>query len=218
MSLQEIPKQRLDATIKDLLMSSVLSGDFNQGEILNINEIAQKCGVSRTPVVQALKILTSAGVFAVSDTGKVYLPSFTIQQVIDLSKVRIAMESLAVREVCVRASDEDFDLLDKLIKDCDYHFNKRNSLEFRKADFLIHTTLVQLSENEYLTGAYTNILNQFIVANNLRASNDLFSNVSITEHRLLLDEMRHRSVEKAEQLITLHIQNSANQIIALMNT
>ena len=48
-------KKNLDVTIHEAFLEEILQGNWKPGQALNLDELAERYGVSRTPIQQALK-------------------------------------------------------------------------------------------------------------------------------------------------------------------
>ena len=100
MKTRSIKKKNLDQGVYDRIIEKIINVEFSPGQQLDINDLAEEFGVSRTPVVQAIKMLNLDSILEVSRTGKVSIPDFTIKQVRDIYDVRLMMEKYAVGQLC----------------------------------------------------------------------------------------------------------------------
>lgn len=91
MSLQE--------TVLIQLRDLILRGDFEPGQRLAEQQLAERLGASRTPVRAALVTLEQEGLVQVNDTGGYVARPFTAQEVRDAIAVRGHLEGMAARLV-----------------------------------------------------------------------------------------------------------------------
>ncbi len=91
MSLQE--------TVLIQLRDLILRGDFEPGQRLAEQQLAERLGASRTPVRAALVTLEQEGLVQVNDTGGYVARPFTAQEVRDAIAVRGQLEGMAARLV-----------------------------------------------------------------------------------------------------------------------
>lgn len=91
MSLQE--------TVLMQLRDWILSGEFEPGQRLAEQQLAERLGASRTPVRAALVTLEQEGLVEANETGKYLVRQFTAQEVIDAIAVRGHLEGMAARLV-----------------------------------------------------------------------------------------------------------------------
>mgnify|MGYP002710986456 CR=1 FL=1 len=57
MKTRRIKKKNLDQGVYDRIIEKIINVEFSPGQQLDINDLAEEFGVSRTPVVQAIKML-----------------------------------------------------------------------------------------------------------------------------------------------------------------
>lgn len=91
MSLQE--------TVLMQLRDWILSGQFEPGQRLAEQQLAERLGASRTPVRAALVTLEQEGLVEANETGKYLVRQFTAQEVVDAIAVRGHLEGMAARLV-----------------------------------------------------------------------------------------------------------------------
>jgi GntR family transcriptional regulator of vanillate catabolism len=91
MSLQE--------TVLIQLRDLILRGEFEPGQRLAEQQLAERLGASRTPVRAALAALEGEGLVQANDTGKYLVRQYTAQEVTDAIAVRGHLEGMAARLV-----------------------------------------------------------------------------------------------------------------------
>ena len=74
-------KKNLDVVIFEKFYDEIVCGKWTAGALLNIDEMADRYDVSRTPVQQALKKMNTLGMVKFSSKGHVYVESFDKKQV-----------------------------------------------------------------------------------------------------------------------------------------
>ena len=62
-------KKNLDVTIHEAFLEEILQGNWKPGQALNLDELAERYGVSRTPIQQALKRMHTQGMVVFSRTS-----------------------------------------------------------------------------------------------------------------------------------------------------
>jgi GntR family transcriptional regulator of vanillate catabolism len=77
----------------------ILRGEFEPGQRLAEQQLAERLGASRTPVRAALAALEGEGLVEANDTGKYLVRQYTAQEVTDAIAVRGHLEGMAARLV-----------------------------------------------------------------------------------------------------------------------
>src|SRR5258708_13430458 len=105
--LNESPVERVYEQLKALAVSF----EMPPGDRVNEIEIAQRLGVSRTPLREALNRLTADG-FLTMTPGKGFLRRpLDPTEIFDLYELRVRLETSAVELAVARASDSDIDAI-----------------------------------------------------------------------------------------------------------
>ena len=94
------------------LREMILRGDLAPGERLAELALAERLGVSRTPIRQALPALAREGLLAAAGRRGYVVRSFSPQDVVDAIETRGLLEGLAARRVAERGASSE--LLEKL--------------------------------------------------------------------------------------------------------
>jgi GntR family transcriptional regulator of vanillate catabolism len=82
------------------LSQLIIRGELNPGEKLAEIPLAERFGVSRTPVRQALTVLEKEGLLIRGNSGRSYVVRrFSLEEILNAIEVRSVLEGLAAREV-----------------------------------------------------------------------------------------------------------------------
>ncbi|MGI5965509.1 MULTISPECIES: GntR family transcriptional regulator [Anaerotruncus] len=107
MAIETIKKVPLHEVVYEKLKTSILEGDFRPGERLNQSLLADKLGVSRMPVRDALRILENDALIENQMDKGYVVANFSRQKMDDILFVRSILEPKAVLYSRGHLSDED---------------------------------------------------------------------------------------------------------------
>lgn len=102
----EIPVPAAKRTPYDKIRDAIVSGELAGGTPLTESSLAAWCGVSRTPIREALLRLEQDGLIARTERGPV-VRSRSPEEILDIYEVRIALEATAARSAALRRTDHD---------------------------------------------------------------------------------------------------------------
>ncbi len=88
------------------LRDAIVHGEFEPGERLLEVTLANKLGVSRTPVREAIRMLELEGLVVVVPRRGVEVAKITEKDLCDALEIRMALEELAVGLACDRITEE----------------------------------------------------------------------------------------------------------------
>jgi DNA-binding GntR family transcriptional regulator len=106
MNTENTGKRTLGAGVFEALRKMAISYEMKPGERLNELDLAEKLGVSRTPIREALKRLAAEGLLMESSRGYVRRP-LEIQEMLGLYEARVAIERECFRLAFERATDAE---------------------------------------------------------------------------------------------------------------
>ena len=210
MNTRSIKKKNLDQGVYDRIIEKIINVEFLPGQQLDINDLAEEFGVSRTPVVQAIKMLNLDNILEISRTGKVSIPDFTIKQIRDIYDVRLMMEKYAVGQLCtLNDRKSSLERLKTINSVCRKKLEAGEIVEYRKNDLALHNLLISLTNNQCLINSFMKVQNQFMLTNYLQGRhNILHQTQSIYEHEELLNYIEAGDRERAERIIECHINRA----------
>jgi DNA-binding GntR family transcriptional regulator len=140
-----------------VLRDAILSGHFKPGAVLNEKELAERLGVSKTPIREALTLLDQEGlVQTIPRKGYIVTP-ITIQHVHDFFDLRIILESAAAERAALKITDEQLDQLSALVPDAKPAEDVTKRLD-RNVEF--HHFIARLSGNERLASLVRRLLRE----------------------------------------------------------
>ncbi len=114
----------------------VLHGELAPGQRVREVELANKLGVSRTPVRESLPILAQEGVLTQLDTRGFVVRAFTPQEIMDAIDVRGVLEGLAARMLTEQGPPRRLlQSLDECLRDGDEIFSKGHLVESDEARY-----------------------------------------------------------------------------------
>lgn len=200
--------------VRTQLKEAVMAGRFAPGEKLTIRSIAGALEVSLTPAREALYSLASEGVLELRPNGSVYVPELTIARVEELSKIRVALESLAAREAVRRATAAEISgmvaLNDALILRHERHdYSALIALNWQFHFALYRASgmdsLVRMIESCWLmTGSYLNVIYPE------------FAKVSegVSNHLQIVRALERRDADRVAAAITTDINLVSDALIS----
>lgn len=212
-------KKNLDTVIFEKLKEELIAGNLSPGQLISIDEIAEKYGVSRTPVIHATKLMAAEGIFIIRRNGRVEVPTFSPRQIIDICKMRLVLEDFAAKCICQERNPEVVEDVRKVAEQCEVEtLVNNNMIEARKMDLKLHRQLVRSAGNECLSASYTMIQGQFTTANHVFVNHTNAAHViSCEEHSKLVEGLAAFDYKAVSKLLQSHIMDGCNRILAEMN-
>jgi DNA-binding GntR family transcriptional regulator len=205
-----IEHENLDDKIYARLKTMILERRLLPGERFLLSQLSRQMGVSRTPLVNALKRLAQEQLVEWVSRRGIYVRRFTKREMADLYEVRVALEGLAVRLAATRIHGLEVGQLEALFRDVDLQPTPAALRRYVELDREFHWRLVELSGNRQLLNALKAI-NMLIFAYQYGLLARTISE-SLREHRRILKALRARDGETCERLMRAHHGRSAEKL------
>jgi len=205
-----IEKKPLHEEIAIKLREMIMKGELKEGDKINENELCTSMGISKTPLREALRVLSVEKLIKLVPNRGSYVSKPTFKEIKEMFDVMSVLEGVCARTAAEKMTDNDFSSLKKFHKKLEEKFEQRNLKEYLHYNNLYHTFLQELAGNRTLNQIVSS-LRQRILLYRFRSlySPERFEQ-SIREHRELLEFFRKRNPEKAETLMRNHLENQCD--------
>ena len=120
------------------LRQAILRGELQPGERLMEIQLAQRLGVSRTPVREAIRKLELEGLVLMIPRRGAEVAEITRQDLEDVLEVRAALEELAVKDACEHITDEQLQDLKKAANEFKRSLEGTDLVACAEADIHFH--------------------------------------------------------------------------------
>jgi DNA-binding GntR family transcriptional regulator len=214
--IKAIAQTRLTQTIYKLLRERLANHDFAPGERLQLDLLATRLGVSRTPVRDALNQLAAEGLIEIRPRRGTFVAQVDPETVSELYQVRLMIDTsvgrLLARRLTPAQTRSLARLLDKLVRlvDGDTYLDYGAYLE---ADRGFHSAIVRLLGNRRLTALYEEInLPLWLVRAQQDAGAPRDARHSLAEHRAILRALEARDPSAAAEAMAAHIESSLGKL------
>ena len=141
--------------VLERLRALILTGEYGPEERLIEEQLAERLGVSRTPVRQALTMLEAEGLVEITPNRGATVCSFSIEDVWDIYDLRAVLEGHAARRAAGRIERRELERLRELAREMeglpgqfDDHEEEIRALVALNQEF--HGTIVEASRNRRL--------------------------------------------------------------------
>lgn len=195
------------------LRQAILKGELKPGERLMEIALAEKLGVSRTPIREAMRKLELEGLVVMIPRRGAQVANITEKDLNDVLEVRIALENVAIEKACTRMSKEDMGRLWLAAKEFERTMAEGNLVRLAEADVAFHEIIYRASDNKRLNQVLNNLREQIYRYRVEYLKEEETRNVLVKEHEELTKAIRERDVKKAQEISFRHIENQRRAII-----
>lgn len=186
-------------TAYEYLKAGIVAGELEPGQIIDDAEIAAICGISRTPVREALIQLEKVGLIVAAPRRR---PSVAPSSGDDVEQILAplgALQALAARLAAPAATASDIDLMTTLNQQIIKAADAGDWAEAAVLDMQFHGVLVQRTGNRFLIAEIENLQTLFSRATNLYMRNRGPDQESVREHEAIIEALRAADGRKAAE-------------------
>ena len=194
----------------DTIRAMILSGELSSGEQLSEEALADRCGVSRTPVRDALRRLEAELLVSKNDTQRSFVADWSLSDVADAFELRAMMEGYAARRAAERMDDTTLERL-RASNSAVYAATrgKKPDVEaFLKHNRDFHAIILEAADSRRLTSLLGALIEQPVVWRTAHHYGGEAFNRSHSEHDDLLAAFARRDGPWAESIMAGHIRRA----------
>ena len=196
------------------LRQAILKGELKPGERLMEIQLANKLGVSRTPVREAIRKLELEGLVLMIPRKGAEVAEITRQDMEDVLEVRTALEELAVKDACDHITDAQLSELKKASNE----FKKallegKDLVTCADADMHFHDVILSATNNRRLIQMLNNLSEQMYRYRMEYLKDERTHKTLIEEHDAIRRALKKHDKVKAGAAIRVHIDNQKRSIL-----
>ncbi len=196
------------------LRQAILRGEIQPGERLMEIHLAQKLGVSRTPVREAIRMLELEGLVMTIPRRGAVVAEITVSDLEDVLEVRLALEELAVQIVCKKLTQEQLDEMKALAAGFRRTLDGDDVGECAQADMAFHEAIYNATGNKRLVQILNNLREQMYRYRMEYLKDKSSHRILVEEHAEILQALEARDEQRALEATRQHIARQREHIIA----
>ena len=132
------------------IRKEVSSGILKPGDQLEVNALAERFGVSRTPIREAIRTLVESGVLETRPRKGSFVRVLSAKQLLDLFQVAAELEGMACRLAALSLTKENVEAIERGLAKCIQAAEVQNNAEYAMANLDFHTAIHNASGNDWL--------------------------------------------------------------------
>ena len=170
--------------------------------------IGEELGVSRTPVREALRQLELEGLVTIVPNKGAYVKGITKKDVHDIYKIRSLLEGLCAKWATEHITDQQIEELEEIVLLSEFHLKKQGQGKAKQVSDLdgkFHKVLYEASNSRILEHVLSDFHKYVQMARQASVTREHRAEKSIKEHKEILEAIKQKDADKAEQLANEHI-------------
>jgi len=211
--MRRVENKALRNYVYDHIREMIDQGDLPIGKKIDKSELAERLGVSQTPIHDALNQLVGEKFLEQRPRDGYYIREFNAVEFCELFEMRAGLEGIAVRLCCENATDEQLRVLTSAFDEFSLPMDEELVHHYYETDRRFHEDIVVFSGNGFIleslktTGFQARTYQKGLVRG---------PDITLHEHRMVVEAIKARDGERAQQQMIWHLLGSRDVFKALL--
>lgn len=206
-------KYSLRGRVFHKLREDILNGKYKEHEELKEVAIGEELGVSRTPVREAFRQLELEGLIQIVPNKGAYVTGITAKDVKDIYMIRSSLEGMCARLATEHITPEQLEEIEENVYLASYHASKGHMEQMAELDNRFHHILYEACDSKMLQNLLQDFHQYVIRIRRKTLSTKERGIASNEEHRRIMEAIKDKNPDEAEQLATRHMINAYDNMV-----
>lgn len=195
------------------LRQAILRGELKPGERLMEIQLANKLGVSRTPIREAIRKLELEGLVLMIPRRGAEVAEITEKNLRDVLEVREALEVLAIQLACDKMTSEDVVALKEAAIEFEKVLTSGDVTKIAEADVKFHDVIYAATQNMRLIQLLNNLREQMYRYRVEHLKNESIRPQIVAEHKQIIEDIMKKDRDAASENMCQHINHQVEEVI-----
>lgn len=187
--------------ILEHIRDAIISGSLKAGSRVSEPELAERYGISRTPIREAFRQLESEGYLTVIPRRGAVVSEFTQKDVEDFYAIKSILEGYAARQACKNLSEKELERLQANNNRLAELAEQNDFKTFFRVHNEFHEMFIKAADNDKLRELITSVVTRFQRLRFMSLSLEGRMQIVVQEHAKIIDAFRRKDAEAAELLV-----------------
>lgn len=201
-------KYTLRGRVYEQIRTDILNGLYKEHEELKEATLGEKLGVSRTPVREALRQLELEGLVEIIPNKGARVTGITAKDIDDIYQIRYLLEGLSARWATEHVTQEQLEKMEETLYLTEFHAQKGNFEQVYELDSQFHELMYEASGSKLLNHILSDFHMYVTRIRKVSLASSSRSRYSTEEHREILNAIRERDADKAEECAHQHVMRT----------
>lgn len=194
------------------LLTWIMEGELRPGEKILDKDLAEKMGVSRTPVREALRRLEDKQLVESSANRWTRVAEISIKEPEMIYPIIWTLEELAIAQALVNLREEDLRRMEEANRTLGEALSEADPVKASNADAQFHGVFIERSCNHYLINILQDLKIRYRRVEVTYFEGSACARDSHDEHCRILEALRAKDLERIRSLIRLNWQSSLKRL------
>jgi DNA-binding GntR family transcriptional regulator len=203
----------LSSRVYHQIRAEIIRGALVPGESVTEMGLAKDCGVSRTPVREALHQLELEGLVELIPNKGAVILGISPEDICDIYQIRAMLEVGAAERAAQRATEEDVRRLTEILDLTEFYIEKQNMNQLQAMDGQFHQLIYEMSGSRMFKRVLKDM--HYYIGLTRAASLKCEGRAlqSVKEHRAVLEAIAQHDGKKAGKLMKQHVNKALENVL-----
>ena len=209
--------QTLREKILEMIRDAILKGTMKPGERVSEPELAERFGISRTPIREAFRQLESEGYLEVIPRKGAVVASLSERDIEEFYAIKIILEGFAAKMAAEKLSEKDIERLESINERLQKIADDGDVKSFFRVHNEFHDLFIKAAGNDKLYEMINQLVMRFKRLRLASLSQPGRMEISVEEHRNMIEAFKNHDGERADSLVRHAATIGAGVLIQSMN-
>ncbi len=193
--------QTLREKILETIRDAILKGSLKPGERVSEPELAERFGISRTPIREAFRQLESEGYLVVIPRKGAVVASLSARDIEEFYAIKIILEGFAARMAADKLTEKDIERLEAINERLAQIAKEGDVKTFFRVHNEFHELFIKAAGNDKLFEMINQLVMKFKRLRLASLSQPGRMEISVEEHRNMIRAFRNHDGDRADRLV-----------------
>ena len=194
------------STVYTKLRNAILAGALKPMERITENQVAERFGLSRTPVREAFRRLEAEGLILVVPQRGSFVSQPSVEDILEIYQMRTPLEGMAARIAAELITDEQLRHLEDLLRAEEHRKDRPSAERSLRLNREFHAVIFACTRNKRLASFLMDMQDQVHRVRVLWPSTLARLGETWKEHQQILAALKEHDAEAAERLMRGHLE------------
>lgn len=200
-------RRNLELEAYDIIKALIINRTYMPGDKISIDKLKAELGISRTPIVIALKMLEREMLIETKSRRGHYVRTFTKKEIIDILELREALEALGAKRAALRITASQIKELKTFFENTNLEGNPKALAAYANEDQRFHERLMEIAGGEVFSNVFkAYAIVTFTYHSDLPGGFVRHPKETMQEHLDIIEAICIRDADEAEKRMRRHLK------------
>jgi len=203
----------LSSRVYHQIRAEIIRGTLVPGESVTEMGLAKDCGVSRTPVREALHQLELEGLVELIPNKGAVILGISPEDICDIYQIRAMLEGSVAERAARLATDEDIRKLTDILDLTEFYISRQNLQQLQAMDGQFHQLIYDMSSSRMFKRVLKDMHYYIGLTRDASLKSAGRAAQSVKEHRAVLEAIAQHDGDKAKKLMNHHVNKALENVL-----